>query len=468
MELDLREIQGNVLAGFNTNMQVLIGLSVDAGRASDAAAWLAGLAPSVTSMADIREERGIMKAQLTGGTGERVWLGIGIGSDFLAQIREDLFFFDAGFTLGFRKRARPVLGDRTDQNAWRVGSPDNPLDVLLIFGSNNEGAADGRADELLAQAAAAGLRNSYRETARRIDDLEHFGFRDGVSQPLVRGIDTGGVIDAGNFVFGYARKAGENPYLPGGDPKGYLRNGSFLVFRRLAQDVGAFRDFCHRKAKALAQHFPGLTAAHLEALIVGRWPKGALTLIGVTTDPGQRPNDNAFDFPSDPLWAECPLGAHIRKVNPRSGPKDVVDVPRILRRGIPFGPPFDSDPPAERGLAFISYQTSIQEQLEFLTSAWMNSPAAPAGSAGHDLLVGRNNGPRSMPIAFPSGTVELSDDGQQWITPTGGGYLFAPGKTTLGRLTEPVAAGVGWRASKLLSKASIFVNSTLGIGGLKP
>ncbi len=462
MALDLSEIQGKILAGFNTNIEVLIGLSSEPDRTGDAATWLSSLAPSLTTMADMREQRGILKAQLDGANNGQVWLAVGIGSEFLAQSRQDLFLYDEGFTAGFRKRASPVLGDRTDPAGWEIGGPAKPLDVLLILASNDESAADARADQLIAQAAAAGLRKSYRETARKIGDLEHFGFRDGVSQPQVQGIDATG-MPPGHFVFGYERIAGTAPYLPGIDPNGFLPNGSFLVFRRLEQDVKAFREFCERKAAVLAQHLPGLSGSHLQALLVGRWPKGALASMTVTSDPGQKPNDNDFDFSANPLWSDCPFGAHIRKVNPRSGPKDVVEVPRILRRGIPFGPLYESAPAEKRGLAFMSYQTSIREQLEFLTSTWMNSPSVPAPNAGHDLLVGRSSHPRTIPISFPTGTVTLSDDGQQWITPTGGGYLFAPSKTMLGRLTEPTASGVGWRVNKFIARASSLTMSAFGL-----
>src|SRR5207245_2800913 len=103
--------------------------------------------------------------------------------------------------------------------------------------------------------------------------------------------------------------------------------------------------------------------------------------------------DNNFDFQDDPDARSCPFGAHIRKVNPREGKKDVVEVPRMLRRGIPFGPAFDAAPDENnRGLAFLAFQTSIRSQFEFLTQHWMNSPLNPAPE--NDLLVGRVEGIR--------------------------------------------------------------------------
>jgi Dyp-type peroxidase family len=463
IDLEFEEIQGNVLAGFNTNIEVFIGLTAEPGKTRENAEWLASLAPHVTTVADIRELRQAMKPAAIGGYGAQItWLNLGIASTLLGSIREDLFVRDEAFTRGFRKRAPTALGDRTDFKTWRVGGASS-LDALLIVASNDEAAAAQRAAELISAAESAGFACTYRETARRIRDLEHFGFRDGVSQPLVRGCHAGGTVGPGYFVFGYERERGEDVYLPAIDPSNFLRNGSFMVFRRLSQDVEIFRSFCRAKAAELGATVPGLSGPHLEALLVGRWPSGALASVDIGSDPGPDPNENAFDFSDDPSGYACPYGAHIRKVNPRAGPKDVVDIPRILRRGIPFGPPFDQDPSAERGLAFVSFQTSIRDQLEFLTSGWMNSPSRPAAAAGHDLLVGRSTRPRLMKIRRPHGEIDVSDDGAQWIIPTGGGYLFTPSRSALSRLLEPVAEGVKWRAEKLIAISIDKVHETLAM-----
>jgi Dyp-type peroxidase family len=464
VDLDLNDIQGNVLAGFNTNIEILIGLTADRDRTRDAAEWLVAQAAAVTTVADVRELRRAIKPLAKGGENLPITLlCISIGSEFLGILREDVFVRDEAFQGGFRKRASTALGDRSDPSGWCVGRPETPLDVFLIVASNDETAAEQRADALIANAAARGLRCTYRETARRIQDLEHFGFRDGVSQPLVRGVDPAGDVGPGYFVFGYERTAGDGGYVPSGDPNNFLRNGSFMVFRRLTQNVNMFHNFCAAKASSLASDWPGLTGQHLAALLVGRWPSGALASVEVTTDPGRQPRDNDFNFSDDMLGKSCPLGAHIRKVNPRSGPKDEVNVPRIIRRGIPFGPVLTENPDAERGLAFISFQTSIKDQLEFLTSRWMNSALRPGPNAGHDLLVGRSRTSRSMGVFGPQTEVEVSDDGLQWITPTGGGYLFTPGKKALSRLLDPLASGTVWRLQKAINLAVDNIFETFSI-----
>ena len=461
MSLELDEIQGNVLAGFNTNIEVFVGLTADRQRLGELARWLASLASTITSVADLRREREVMKAPLRGEPSSAVWFGVAIGPELLALIRPDMVFQDEAFVRGFIKRSAAVLGDRTDPKGWRVNSPAKPLDILLTIASNDATLVEAKADELLSAARSAGMAATYRETARRIEGLEHFGFRDGISQPRVKGIDAGDDMNPGHFVFGYERFPGDPNYLPATDPGGFVRNGSFMVFRRLAQDVAAFRDFCVRKVAELGDQLPGLTDKHFAALLVGRWPSGALATMGVAQDPGSGPGENDFDFSDDPIGRTCPFGSHIRKVNPRAGPKDLVNVPRLLRRGIPFGPRFEEHPSAERGLAFVSFQTSIVEQLELLTSGWMNSPIRPAPNAGHDLLVGRSRGERSLSLPGPQTSVVVSDGGQQWITPTGGGYLFTPSRSALARIAEPPSPGLGWRADRLINSTRTFLKGLL-------
>jgi Dyp-type peroxidase family len=377
----------------------------------------------------------------------------------LSATQTDVRIRDDAFNGGMLKRAPSVLADKTDSSKWRVGGPASPVDVLLIVAANNEKAVANRADELSGSAATAGLVTAYRETTRRLDEREHFGFRDGISQPRVLGDDLDGAVGPGNFVFGYPKEAGSDPFWPVVDPRHLTDNGSLLVFRRLAQNVSAFRKFCEEEQARIAPQWPGLTADHLAALLVGRWPSGAPVQAGQTADPGGSPPDNSFDFQDDPGALSCPFGAHIRKVNPREGPKDVVEVPRMLRRGIPFGPPFDAAPDDDRGLAFLAFQTSVKSQFEFLTQHWMNSALNP--SRGNDLLVGRADGTRTMHIPGPQGAIEVSAPEKQWIVPTGGAYLFAPSRSGLAKFGTPPAPIGLWKAKQLWAITVDSINSSL-------
>ena len=435
MSLELSDIQGNIIAGFNTDVEILLGLGAsDVSRLPDAARWIAGLADAVTSVSDVRSSRTAMRS-ITDETAP-VWLAVAVSHRLLSTTQPDTIIPDEAFQRGMLQRAPSVLGDFTDPATWSVGGPDKPLDILLIVASNSETAASRRAADLLEAGKRAGLSEYYQEIGRRLDDREHFGFRDGISQPVLIGDRSSGDTSAAAFLFGVTDDA-RATLMFRADPRGLTKNGSLLVFRRLAQDVSSFRRFCDSEVLRLAPQWPGLTTEHLAALIVGRWPSGTPVSIAVTADPEMSPPDNSFDFSTDPAAQVCPFGAHIRKVNPRKGSRDAVEVPRILRRGIPFGPPFAESSDNERGLLFLAYQSVIKDQFEFLTGSWMNRADRPTPNSGNDLLVGRSRSIRSLTINGPSGPVTIQDATQAWITPTGGAYLFAPGKAALARFAGP-------------------------------
>jgi Dyp-type peroxidase family len=456
-QLDLADIQGNVLAGFNTDVQILLGFTApDVAGLFAAADWAASLASSITTVADVRAVRGPMKAASAQGP---IWLAIGLGNRLMSTTQPDTVIYDEAFQAGMLVRAPSVLGDFTDPRTWAVGSQDDPLDILLIVASNHDDPVQRRAQELIESAKSADLFCSYREVGRRINDKEHFGFRDGVSQPRVIGYDADGDTPAAKFLLGVSDADGPASQTAPIDPRNLTANGSLLVFRRLAQDVRKFQAFCQGEVDQLASKWPGLTASQLAAMLVGRWPSGTLMDLSVFSDPSISPPNNLFDFSGDTQGRACPLGAHIRKVNPRKGPRDVVEVPRILRRGIPFGPEFSAKPNAERGLLFLAYQSAIKDQFEFLTSAWMNQFNRPAPSCGNDLLVGRSRAVRVLPINGPQGAVDvvIQDEALNWITPTGGGYLFAPGKAELARFATASSP------RKMTSIPRAVMTETIGI-----
>ena len=126
----------------------------------------------------------------------------------------------------------------------------------------------------------------------------------------------------------------------------WAEDGSFLVFRRLKQNVGAFHKFLHDEALKL-EITPGLFGAKC----VGRWASGAPILRAREIDNVKWAEDdsknNDFMFTEDLLGQVCPVAAHIRKVYPRGDVKESeVQRHRLLRRGIPYGDPSLSSPTA--------------------------------------------------------------------------------------------------------------------------
>ena len=231
---------------------------------------------------------------------------------------------------------------------------------------------------------------------------EHFGFLDGVSQPGVEGLTEPGqhapgappgdpkqglpgqdLIKPGAFVLGYDNQ--DDTFAE--PPLDWMRNGSFMVLRRLEQQVLFFRSFLVAAAAAA-----GTGADQFAARLIGRWQSGApIMLAGAADDPARGADpfrNNDFDFNADSHQEKCPFLSHIRKSYPRDDldftsafPKKgegeaFAETHRILRAGIPFGFEIDPDPEfgphehvgreASRGLMFVSYQSSLDDGFEFI------------------------------------------------------------------------------------------------------
>lgn len=505
--LAVDEIQGNVLVGFNKDHQHLLAVNL-----ADLAAgrrWLARLLPSVSTMHQVFEFNQSFSAERRRLAADppdmaATWLNIALSHGAIARLAspaEADRLPDRSFVSGLGADRAVFLGDPSGPtgdptSAWVVGGTGRAPDVFLIV------AADRPAD---LEAAVAAVRPGpgdepgapvvvWEERGATLSNRpghEHFGWKDGVSQPGVRGRvgrnrfltprtapSTGGAVEfaepgrpliwPGNFVLGYPYTSPDDgsPQPAPRLARAWFRNGSFLVFRRLNQNVAAFTAFLHEQAGHLARTtgFAGLTAEHLGSLLVGRWPSGApISRSPATDNPALgadrvASNDVLFgvDTPVTPdgfppglegaLGPICPRAAHIVKVNPRDlatnvGPDANTLTHRILRRGIPFGPPLldplGGDDGVERGLHFLCYQASIEDQFEFLQQNWANSTGGPV-AGGHDLLIGQTDD-RRRSIELPSlvagqqgGTVTAPT---QWVTPTGGGYFFAPSLSALRRLS---------------------------------
>lgn len=348
------------------------------------------------------------------------------------------------------------------------------------------------------------------EEIRRLDTSnlggrEPFGFIDGISQPVIDWnqsrrpsanadqLDYGNIACLGEFLLGYVNEYGrytERPLLdatekiaadladavdqPGKKDLG--KNGTYLVMRQLEQDVRGFWQFSNRAARESS-----ITGTQLAEAMVGRGladgaPLPALCFasipgVGDRGSDDQRRRDarlNQFTYASDPEGMQCPIGAHVRRGNPRTpdlpgnpqgllshafhllgfGNTDVRDdlvsstrFHRLLRRGREYGPalsPQDAAQPApaddnHRGLYFVAINANIERQFEFVQNAWMMSTKFDGLSEESDPLLGSREAVKGCPF---TGAFTIAHKDQvrsrvvgmpQFVTVRGGAYFFLPG-----------------------------------------
>lgn len=437
-----------------------------------AARWLRSLADIVTT-ARARQPRRSINVALSATALVKLRLSEAARGGFSLE-------FSAGMVDDAHRRR--ILGDlgASAPELWSWGGPDSPtVDlVLLLFGETPEDLAT-LTEETLDTARGATL---LLELPASSDAFDHFGFRDGISQPFVAGLHTGPpeqTISTGEFLLGYRNAYGQftdRPLLdPREDPDEILpddaagtgrrdlaRNGSYLIIRQLSQDVpGFWRWLDAAVASTPGSNGNGHAGLHarrvaLASKLVGRWPGGApLTLSPDRDDPALAKAADFGYFAQDADGTRCPIGAHVRRSHPRDslaplpGTPDSIEIDkhhRLLRRGRKYGPMLSAEEAlaggqqsdAERGLHFICLCANIERQFEFVQRTWVNSTKFDGLYDDADPLVG--GGARVFTVqAKPVRKRYL--DLPAFTRTRGGGYFFLPGVRALRYIASVAEAG---------------------------
>ncbi|GAA1149611.1 Dyp-type peroxidase family [Kitasatospora gansuensis] len=495
-ELKLREsedIQGDVIAGFKKDQMTLLFLKFE--DAARARTWVRQLEPQISTTRQVAAfNAAFSKARKSSGGDDpqklkATWMNVSFSYEGLKHLvgKEPLPTVPAGGTLeafkqGSDKRSLgDVDGSRPDK--WLFGDGHGQtVHAVLTIASDTLVDLQAAVTAQREATAKAGISIVFQQNGATLTGTrrgkEHFGFKDGVSEPAVQGFDEPDpekpeyekgkpgtrLIPAGEFVIGHPRIGGIT-YDPMPE---WAENGSFHVVRRLAQDVPGWWAQISVQLKVLkeAKAVPEeATPEWLAARVVGRWRSGTPVAKCPNAD---RPfnalsgDDNDFGFKNDPEGFTTPLFSHLRKTNPRDGLQErpgaepfpenpVMDRRRIMRRGSPYGAPFDpasegpGGPDDPRGLLFVSYQSDLVEQFEFIQKSWINNVDFPPN---------RPNKPGPDPDVGPTGTVTWESPGastkltfNQFVTTEGSVYGFAPSLTTLrllgeGRLTDKLPSAV--------------------------
>ena len=401
---------------------------------SQGRAWLAGIIDKVASARAVRD----------GVDGERRWVSVAFtwpGLRALGVGEASLATFPEEFRQGMVARSR-VLGDTgvNHPDRWIGGLARANLHAIAILFARNaqeRQRVTGEHAAYLARIPGVDVLSALDLDAIPPFDYarDHFGYRDRLSQPEIEGtgVDptpgSGKPIKPGEFILGYPDEDGPAVGLP--QPETLSRNGTYMAYRRLQEHVGGFREF-------LRQH--GNTAAEQEwvaAKLMGRWRSGApLVLAPEKDDPALAADpqrNNNFNYAKmDPFGYAIPLGAHIRRMNPRDTAVN-MQRRRMIRRGATYGPALPEGAPEdgiERGIAAFVVCASLVRQFEFAQNVWINDPNFHELGNERDPIIGNQDGTFDMSI--PRRPVRKKITGlPAFTTVKGGAYFFLPGLTAL-------------------------------------
>ncbi|MET8006923.1 Dyp-type peroxidase [Nonomuraea glycinis] len=359
------------------------------------------------------------------------YVGLGIskaGYRDLGHPVEDMRLFgDPAFRDGMKRRVAEVQDPPIEE--WDKAYQREIHAVILIGAAEREPVEELRRElirdlppsaRLLGEETGQGMRNPAG------DGIEHFGYVDGRSQPLFLKDEVDKEPrEHWDPAFPLSNVLVADPLAT--DPGTHF--GSYFVFRKLEQNVRAFKEIEQELADDL--NLEDADRARAGAMLVGRFKDGTPITLHGEAGGGTVVNDFTFDADEG---GKCPFSGHVRKTNPRSHSRNVI----MARRGQTYGQrdddPWDDAPPHARpsgevGLLFMAFNSSLQDQFEFTQQSWANNPGFEVFGTGHDPIIGQ--GERDIKVTFPKawGKPGMSPPQRQvaqTVTMKGGEYFFMP------------------------------------------
>jgi Dyp-type peroxidase family len=372
-----------------------------------------------------------------------------------------LLTFPVEFLQGMKARGE-ILGDTGDKNGpqnWDSVWREERVDIWLAVNSKTKASLDGVCVDLQQRMSATGgvrMIGFQDAGAFRINDKwstkEHFGYTDGFGNPDFLGVErdtqpgqgklmadgTWKPLATGELLLGYADEAGELPVAP--IPHLLANNGTFMVYRKLHQNVATFRRYLDEKGKL----YPG-GREKLASKFIGRWRDGTPVELSPDAPSPEIVNDKQknvnFTFGNDLDGTRCPIGAHVRRTNPRDAfgfNGQLINRRRITRRGLPYGEYVPEDQPVSddgyHGIIFMALNASLFRQFEFVQQQWLeygndarlgNDKDILLGSheAGDRYIIQGTDDPKNPP--FVCGGLP------NFVELRGGDYFFLPSMTAL-------------------------------------
>jgi deferrochelatase/peroxidase EfeB len=502
-ELDLCDIQGNVVRaygrfGFPIARYLLLNIrGGDRGRQ-----WLKSLIPSITTAATWGAEQGGVPRPIA-------TLNIALTHAGLVAIdlpTDSLNSFSSEFVMGMKKR-KEITGDVGASGpdkwdpVWQSDEDHKAVHVLLTLNALTREALERQyqwvVDQVAATAGAVTLLDGHRGPKGSVlpyqeayiifenkvpTSKEHFGYTDGIGDPYFEGIQDARTrvegrgkqmadgswqpLATGEFLHGHIDEAMEYP--PAASPFLLSRNGTYMVYRKLHQNVASFDELLVREGA----NYPGGSEL-MAAKFVGRWRDNGAPLVNAPDAATKKEWDAAyaaanpqeqdamlsnFTYDEDMSGAKCPMSAHIRRLNPRASlemkagscpgeyirNKGAFDTPsalanrrRVLRRGLPYGDSSDrSRDDGDHGVIMMMLNADIGRQYEFIQQQWVNYGNDFREANDKDVILG--NRPKGIPNSVIHQTDPQGDAPPRFVRniprlveTRGGDYFFVPSMTAL-------------------------------------
>lgn len=538
-ELDLADIQGNIIRPYGRiGFPVARHLFFNIGNAAAGRRFIERIRRAVTTA-----ERWAAAAAGNPGAPQRPLVAVNIGISFLGLLALELptrtlSQLPPEFIDGMAKRSS-ILGDVEENSPakwdpiWVAAREARSCEVHFCVSLSSQVAPDGapvdaldertldERTEWLRTAAVEsggvtllkghrGTEAAYQDSAALTQELapgrmaptakEHFGFVNGIGDPVFVGQYKTGVEAAevtgngkllpdnkgwaplapGEFILGYPNEAQELP--PTAMPMEFMRNGTFMVYRKLHQNIASFGGYVRQQAAVFDQRVATATESEAEetirAKMMGRWSNGIPLVVAATFQESQNLEMKWADIPAIQLkganrtasemarlaeyerllidfrysedieGAKCPVSAHIRRSNPRdsldpllgsypagkSATSALSNRRRILRRGLPYGASGVADDASEHGFIFMAICASLFNQFEFIQQQWIQYGDSFNVGNDTDPIVGmRRSGAKFVIPSDPAGTVPpfICANLPQFVETRGGEYFFLPSLTAL-------------------------------------
>ena len=438
----LSNLQGNILKGHGRDNTTNLFIKFNEGQQDRALAWVHQFAEKtiVSCKEQMRQRELFQRNDVVNG----LFAGMYVTPSFYTYFSIPTTSHDSTFFNGMQAAdlSDPPVSD------WETGF-QQPFHAMILLANDKQVdlgiAAKKVVDELQpeGQLAIAEIVNiEYGASIRNANDdgVEHFGYVDGISQPLFIKEDVDRYKKSNLSELKFDPPAALELVLVAdpfsSNPEAF---GSYMVFRKLEQDVRGFK-----KAEQNIADTIGLTGDDREragAMLVGRFEDGTPVTLSETDKMISSAITNNFNYQElinnvpDDQGARCPFHAHIRKANPRRSDDDKTHI--MARRGITYGhrnvsttldQTFVQMPSSGVGLLFMSFQKSITTQFEFIQRAWVNNENFPVPGTGVDDEMGQGAGSRvgKYPVRWNDPSQFVNASFNQFVTLKGGEYFFAP------------------------------------------